>query len=140
MKACPEAEGGLSLFQLARLRIQGWLPDFFHFIINHFVECPHDPRRMAVNICGGHSIPPSSDQVSRSYLSHRLLDGAGGGSCSGLHIITLLGFRDFFTWLFQPGKEQLEVFAAIAIPTIQGLVSLLVWSFLIMTFKRGGLI
>lgn len=62
-------------------------------------------------------------------MSHRLLDGAGGGSCSGLHIITLLGFRDFFTWLFQPGKEQLEVFAAIAIPTIQGLVSLLVWSF-----------
>ena len=31
-------------------------------------------------------------------------------------------FRDFFTWLFQPGKDQLEVIAAIAIPTIQGLV------------------
>jgi len=69
MKACPEAEGGLSLFQLARLRIQGeW---------------------QSISVV-----------VTPSHL-----------------VLT----RDFFTWLFQPGKEQLEVFAAIAIPTIQGL-------------------
>ena len=55
MKACPEAEGGLSLFQLAKLRLQGKLPELFIFL--H----PDDPRRMAVNICGGYSIPPSSD-------------------------------------------------------------------------------
>ena len=42
--------------------------------------------------------------------------------------LSFFDFRDFFTWLFQPGKEQLEVLVAIAIPTIQGLVSLLVLS------------
>jgi len=69
MKACPEAEGGLSLFQMARLRIQGeW-------------------QSISVVITPSH----------------------------------LVLTRDFFTWLFQPGKEQLEVLAAIAIPTIQGL-------------------
>ena len=66
MKACPEAEGGLSLFQMARLRIQGYLPDLSSLYIILFVFLEHldVPRRMAVNICGGHSIPPSSDQVS----------------------------------------------------------------------------
>ena len=71
---------------------------------------------MAANICGGHPISPSSDQVKHSPLSQFLV--------SYCQITLVPYFRDFFTWLFQPGKEQLEVLAAIAIPTIQGLVSL----------------
>merc|ERR1719494_1187320 len=68
-KACPEAEGGLSLFQMAKLWIQGdW--------------------------------QSTSLVVTPSHL-----------------VLT----RDFFTWLFQSGKEQLEVLAAIDIPAIQGL-------------------
>ena len=48
--------------------------------------------------------------------------------------ISFILFRDFFTWLFQSGKEQLEVLAAIDIPAIQGLVSSSI--FLCSNFKQ----
>ena len=42
---------------------------------------PDDPRRMAANICGDHSIPPSSDQVSHAhYLNNFLFLGASRSS------------------------------------------------------------
>ena len=71
MKACPEAEGGLSLFQLARLRIQGdqnfaSSPCFWSklFWISHLSY----HRRVEADICGSHFIPPTSHQVSWSFL------------------------------------------------------------------------
>ena len=58
--------------------------------------------------------------------SHLVLTRFLNTFCSFLIVlprIFFILFRDFFTWLFQSGKEQLEVLAAIDIPAIQGLVS-----------------
>ena len=57
--------------------------------------------------------------------SHLVLTRFLNTFCSLLIVlprIPFILFRDFFTWLFQSGKEQLEVLAAIDIPAIQGLV------------------
>ena len=113
MKACPEAEGGLSLFQLARLRIQGDQNFSSSFCL----------IKALLNLITG-----EWKQISVVVTSsHLLLTRWVGHSffwCNSSPVTPTFNFRDFFTWLFQPGKDQLEVIAAIAIPTIQGLVGL----------------
>ena len=69
--------------------------------------------------------------------SHLVLTRFLNTFCSFLIVlprISFILFRDFFTWLFQSGKEQLEVLAAIDIPAIQGLVSSSI--FLCSNFKQ----
>ena len=115
MKACPEAEGGLSLFQLARLRIQG---------DQNFASSPFFDQSFFESLI--FLITGEWKQISVVVTSsHLLLTRWVGHSFfwfNSSRVTPTFNFRDFFTWLFQPGKDQLEVIAAIAIPTIQGLV------------------
>ena len=69
--------------------------------------------------------------------SHLVLARFLNTFCSFLIVlprISFILFRDFFTWLFQSGKEQLEVLDAIDIPAIQDLVSSSI--FLCSNFKQ----
>ena len=124
MKACPEAEGGLSLFQLARLRIQGDQNFASSFCL----------IKALLNLITG-----EWQQISVVVTSsHLLLTRWVGHSFfwfNSSRVTPTFNFRDFFTWLFQPGKDQLEVIAAIAIPTIQGLVGVALSSILHLVHK-----